>query len=104
MPLGMRLCYAGLEQEPVMESVTLAEAKEQLAELIERAAKGEDVRINNPRGVAVRLVLAEAQPLPRGLVVFGQWKQLAEIPEERLLAPLDDNELAWLSGERDPVE
>ena len=87
-----------------MESVTLAEAKEQLAELIERAAKGEDVRINDPMGVAVRLVLAERQPSPRERVVFGRWKLLAEIAEDWLLALLDDEELGWLSGERETVE
>jgi prevent-host-death family protein len=38
-----------------MEDVSLAQAKDHLEELIERAAKGEDVRISDPRLGTVRL-------------------------------------------------
>ena len=90
-----------------MEDVTLAHAKEHLEELIARAAKGEDVRIVDPRHGTVRLTPApgasDDKPLypPR---VFGLMKHLPEIPDERLLAPLTEEELAWLSGERSEVE
>jgi hypothetical protein len=36
--------------------------------------------------------------------VFGQWKHLPEIPEERLLAPLSEDEVSWLSGETSETE
>ena len=39
-----------------MEDVTLAEAKERLEELIERAARGEVVRIVDPKAGKVRLL------------------------------------------------
>lgn len=87
-----------------MDNVDVAHAKEHLEELIERARRGEDVRIADPKGGAVRLVLAEGQSARSSRVVFGQWKHLAEIPEEALLAPLNEDELAWLSGERSPIE
>ena len=80
-----------------MEDVTLAHAKQHLEELIERAARGEDVRISDSKGASVRLVAAERDRA--GRVTFGYWKHLGEIPKERLLAPLDDEELDWLSGE-----
>ena len=38
-----------------MEDVTLTHAKEHLEELIERAARGEDVRISDPRLGTVKL-------------------------------------------------
>ena len=39
-----------------MENVTLAEAKENLEDLLERASKGQDVRIADPRLGTIRLV------------------------------------------------
>ena len=38
-----------------MEDVTLAQAKEHLEELVARAARGEDVRIKDPKHGSVRL-------------------------------------------------
>ena len=91
-----------------MEDVTLAHAKEHLEELIEKAARGESVRIADPKHGTMRLVPAlesVAAPTVYPERIPGRWKdRLAEIPEERLLAPLTDEELAWLSGELSPIE
>ena len=87
-----------------MEDVTLSYAKEHLEELVERAARGEDVTIADPRLGGVRLQPVTASTIgldglypPR---IVGQWKHLAEIPDERLFAPLTEEELSWLSGEQ----
>jgi prevent-host-death family protein len=89
--------------------VTLTHAKEHLEELIERARRGEPVRITDPRLGTVRL-LPEA-PLVAGTEppypprIPGRWKdRLAEIPYEQMFAPLTEEELAWLSGEASGVE
>lgn len=83
-----------------MDAFTLAHAKEHLEDLIERAARGEDVRIDDAKGTSVRLVPTERAAQRPGRVVFGQWSDLAEIGQDRLLAPLSDEDLDWLSGER----
>lgn len=82
-----------------METVDLVQAKDQLAELLERAARGEDVRIADPRLGTVKLQpVAGGAPYPKRII--GSHNHLAEIPLERLLAPLSTDELAWLSGEQ----
>ena len=48
-----RLYWSKLE--PAMEDVDVRHAKEHLEELIERARRGEDVRIADPKGGSVRL-------------------------------------------------
>ena len=86
-----------------MEDVSVSHAKEHLEELIARAARGEDVRISDPRLGSVRLLPAEGAGGKSVKVVFGQWKaRLNEIPEDRLLAPLSGHELSWMSGEESP--
>jgi prevent-host-death family protein len=88
----------------MMEDVTLDQAKEHLEELLEKVARGEDVRITDARLGSVRLVPAEPHAVPPRGIVFGQWAgRMPEIPPERLLAPLSEDELTWLSGEADPV-
>jgi antitoxin (DNA-binding transcriptional repressor) of toxin-antitoxin stability system len=80
-----------------MEDVSLAQAKDHLEELIERATKGEDVRISDPRLGTVRLqpVAIAGRPERRP----GRWKGRFTVPA-RLFEPLTEEELAWLSGER----
>jgi antitoxin (DNA-binding transcriptional repressor) of toxin-antitoxin stability system len=80
-----------------MEDVSLAQAKDHLEELIERATKGEDVRISDPRLGTVRLqpVANVGRPERRP----GRWKDRFTVPA-RLFEPLTEEELAWLSGER----
>ena len=88
-----------------MDTYDIAYASQHLAELPERAARGEDVSISDPSLGTMRLVPApRANTLPSG-VILGQWKgRMAEISEERLLAPLTEDELASLSGEESPVD
>jgi len=87
-----------------MDDVTIAHAKEHLEELIEKAARGEVVRIVDPKGVAVRLTTdakSEGDARKPRRPVLGQWKGRLKVPE-RLFEPLSEEELAWLSGENSP--
>ena len=81
-----------------MENIALSEAKERLEELIERAARGEDVCISDPKHGSVRLTPTVGRP-PYPTRVSGLMKGKVHISDEQLLAPLTDEELAWLSGE-----
>ena len=89
-----------------MAAVTLAEAKDHLEQLIERAARGEDVRISDPKLGTVRLVPSaapakDAPPLyPKR--VPGLMKGKVFIPDDKLFEPLSEEEVAWLSGETSP--
>ena len=86
-----------------MEDVTVSHAKEHLEELIERAARGEVVRISDPRLGTVKLqsvTAVEAEVLyPQR--VPGQWQGRFAVPA-RLFEPLSEDELARLSGEQSP--
>src|SRR5262245_61984771 len=83
-----------------MEDVSLAHAKDHLEELIERAAKGEDIRISDSRLGTVRLQPVKAAAgEDRRERRAGRWKGRFTVPE-RLFEPLSEEELAWLSGER----
>lgn len=77
-------------------SLSLSEARDRLEEIVARAASGETVRIVDPKLGAVRLVAEPAQQRPKR--VGGQWKGMIQIPS-RLMEPLTDDELRWLSGE-----
>jgi antitoxin (DNA-binding transcriptional repressor) of toxin-antitoxin stability system len=81
------------------ETLTLSEAKEQLEEVVARAARGETVRIVHPQLGAVKVV-ADTMP-KRPKRVIGQWKGRIEVPA-RLMEPLSEDELRWLSGEEAP--
>ncbi|HEY7550797.1 MAG TPA: hypothetical protein VH913_14935 [Hyphomicrobiaceae bacterium] len=85
-----------------MEDVSIDHAKDHLEELIERAAKGEEIRISDPHFGTVKLlpvgptvVISKPRPERRP----GRWKGRFTVPE-RLFEPLSEEELAWLSGER----
>ena len=83
-----------------MEDITLAHAKDHLEELFELASLGEDVRISDPKLRTVRLLAVEVTGID-GLFpapVFGLLEGKAELTLEQALAPLTDDELAWLSG------
>jgi len=85
-----------------MEDVSLTHAKDHLEELIERAAKGEDIRISDPKLGTVKLLpigAAGGAEKPRPDRRPGRWKGRLTVPE-RLFEPLTDEEMAWLSGER----
>ena len=84
-----------------MDDVSLAHAKDHLEELIQRASRGEDIRISDPRLGTVKLmaVAAPGEAKPRPERRPGRWKGRFSVPE-RLFEPLTEEELAWLSGER----
>jgi prevent-host-death family protein len=67
-----------------MSPVDLEEAKEHLDELVEKAARGEDVVITRNRRPLARLV-----PIPRKARQFGSAKGLIKIADD-FDAPLED--------------
>lgn len=95
-----------------MESVTLAEAKEHLEELVERAARGEDVRIAVPKGGSVRLMPVSEPDVAAPRVIdtmppfvplkeprkLGQLKGKMRIPA-RLMEPMTEEELSDWYGD-----
>ncbi len=64
-----------------MDRIDIIHAKEHLEELIDRARRGEDVRISDAKGGSVRLIPADEQPRRHSRVVFGIRSDLADIPE-----------------------
>lgn len=85
-----------------MDDIDLRQAKEQLEDLVERAARGEAVCIVDPRFGNMRFSIAavpknSAPSHPKRIP--GLMKGKAHISDADLFAPLTDEELAWLSGE-----
>jgi prevent-host-death family protein len=81
--------------EMTMDSFTIPEAKERLEELIERAKRGEDVRISDPVRGAFRLSSITAVPTFTPLAkdrVPGRLKGKLQVPA-RLMEPMTDEEL-----------
>jgi antitoxin (DNA-binding transcriptional repressor) of toxin-antitoxin stability system len=80
-----------------MEDVTLAHAKEHLEELVERAARGEVVRIVDAKLGTIQLtpsaelpaVLPAAKPERRP----GRWKDRLPPPPDDFFEPLSEEEL-----------
>lgn len=85
-----------------MEDVDLRHAKEHLEELLERAARGEDVRISDPRLGIIRLTAvagvvekgASAKRLP------GRWKDRIPEPPSDFFDPMPDVELKDWYGDK----
>ena len=89
-----------------MEDVDLRHAKEHLEELVERAAKGEDVRITVPRIGTVRLSVVRTPDTPVQRVtdtmepfvplekdrVSGHLEGKMQVPA-RLMEPMSEEEL-----------
>jgi prevent-host-death family protein len=78
-----------------MEDIPLTHARDHLEELIERAAKGEDIRISDPRLGTVRLQPvdpARASEASRPERRPGRWKGRFTVPE-RLFEPLSEEDL-----------
>jgi prevent-host-death family protein len=82
-----------------MDTVDIKYAEQHLAELIERAAKGEDVLITENGEVKAKISVAAAhtQKLPQRNP--GRWKALVDIPDDVLLAPMTAEELKEWYGE-----
>jgi len=82
-----------------MEDVSVAHAKEHLEELVARAARGEDVRIVDPKVGKVRLTLAEEATLSRKPRRLGLLEGKMKVPA-RLLEPMTEDELAdWYGND-----
>ena len=96
-----------------MEDVDVRHAKEHLEELIERARRGEDVRISDPTLGSVRLTPVRQQPdvlAPRVTDTMEPFVPLAKDRElgrlagkmqvpARLMEPMTDDELRDWYGE-----
>ena len=86
-----------------MEDVTLKDAKERLEELVERAARGEVVRIVDPRLGAVQLMpsaqLPEVLPTARPERRPGRWKDRLPPPPDDFFDPLSEEELRHWYGD-----
>ncbi len=80
-------------------NVTLAYAKEHLEELLISMSAGVELAIAVPDVGTVHLSARASKAPVYAPRVAGQWSHLPTISEERLLAPLTDEELGWLSGE-----
>jgi prevent-host-death family protein len=85
-----------------MDSFTIPEAKERLEDLIERAARGEDVRIVDPvRGVVRLAKVLDATAAPsteRRERIPGRWAGKIRVPE-RLMEPMSEEDLKDWYGE-----
>lgn len=86
-----------------MDNIPATEAKERLDELLQRAALGEDIVISDPKSGKVRLQpiyeAATGDGKERAKRVPGRWKGRIHIPDDKLLEPLTEDELRWISGE-----
>jgi antitoxin (DNA-binding transcriptional repressor) of toxin-antitoxin stability system len=76
-----------------MEDVDLRHAKEHLEELLERAAKGEDVRITDPRLGTIRLTAIASAASRAVQRVPGRWKDRLPPPPAGFFDPMTDAEL-----------
>ena len=78
-----------------MEDVDLRHAKEHLEELLERAARGEDVRITDSRLGPFRLtaVASAMEGSGRPKRVPGRWKDRLPQPPPGFFDPMTDEEL-----------
>jgi antitoxin (DNA-binding transcriptional repressor) of toxin-antitoxin stability system len=82
-----------------MEDVSLADAKEHLEDLVTRAARGEDVRIVDPKVGSVRLTLARDGTQRRRPRRLGLLEGKMKVPA-RLLEPMSKEELdSWYGNE-----
>jgi antitoxin (DNA-binding transcriptional repressor) of toxin-antitoxin stability system len=86
-----------------MEQVTLAEAKEHLDDLLQRAARGEDVRIADPSFGTVKLQpvpAAASGDTPKRKRVPGAWKVRLPEPPPGFFDPMAEEELKdWYGDE-----
>lgn len=84
-----------------METVGVAEAKENLEELIARAARGEEVVIVDPvhGSATLRIVPRPAEARPKR--VPGSLKGRLPPPPDGFFDPLDEEELKVWYGEKE---
>ena len=79
--------------EPALEDVSLSHAKQHLEDLIERARRGEDVRISDDKlGVVKLMPVTERLPPPVKRRRLGHLEGKMTVPA-RLMEPMTDEEL-----------
>jgi prevent-host-death family protein len=77
------------------ESINVADAKAHFSDLLDRAARGEEIVIARAGKPVARIVpLADQPKRPFGLMK-NRWP---DIPDEVLLAPMSEEELRWAEG------
>ena len=84
-----------------MDPYDIAYANQHLTELIDRAARGEEVSITDPERGTFRLQSVSGAVTGNGRrrPILGQWQGRLTVPM-RLFEPLSGDELAYLSGEQ----
>ncbi len=85
-----------------MEQVTLAEAKEHLDDLMQRAARGEDVRIADAKLGTVRLTPVlqhDTSHQSRPKRIPGRWQDRLSEPPPGFFDPLSEDEIKYWYGE-----
>lgn len=76
-----------------MSKVSVAEAKAKFAEILDRAAAGEEIIVTRSGKPVARLMpLAESEPRP-----FGLCKDWPEVGDE-IFEPMSEEDLAWAEG------
>ncbi len=75
-----------------MENVTVAHARDHLDELLERAARGEDVRITDPKLGTIKLMPVAEVARSAGKRKLGHLEGKMTVPA-RLMEPMSEEEL-----------
>jgi prevent-host-death family protein len=77
------------------DSINATEAKAHFSELLDRAARGEEIVVARAGKPVARIMpLADPPKRPFGLMK-GRWP---EIPDDVLLAPMSEEDLRWAEG------
>ena len=77
------------------DTINVADAKAHFSDLLDRAARGEEIVIARAGKPVARIMpLADPPKRPFGLMK-GRWP---EIPDDVLLAPMSEEELRWAEG------
>ena len=81
-----------------MASVTIHKAKTDLSKLIARVEAGEEITIMRRDKPVAKLVASETVPVSKR--AFGSMPELAVLPDDLFLKPMDPEELElWYSGD-----
>jgi prevent-host-death family protein len=77
------------------DTINVADAKAHFSDLLDRAARGEEIVIARAGKPVARIVpLADPPKRPFGLMK-GRWP---DVPDEVLLAPMSEEDLRWAEG------
>ena len=81
-----------------MTTISIDDAKNELAALIERARQGEEIVITDGSTPVAKLAPVDTKPSRRG---FGMFKGQFHVPDEVFFNPLPEVELKLWTGEAD---